>query len=206
MLAIGLAAMGLNACDRGRTIEWKQEAPLHDGSVLVVERISVQTGKVFPENVVMETEQTLIFTHPDTQERIRWTLPKGLQPAALDFDGKIPYLVLKAYTVADYNAWDCPNPPYLVYRFERGAWGRIPFEQLPVVFVSRNLVPMFKDSPLKEGGDRMTARQLDDYWKDYPNPKTAKAISREKVNAIGEGCFESVLIRLGRKSEIDTRR
>jgi len=199
----------LNACgEAGKTIEWKQEVPLQDGRVIVVERISRQTGKIMPENVIMESEQTLSFAHPDTQERIRWTLPDGLLPAALDFDGKTPYFVLRAYTVSDYNKWDCPNPPWLVYRYEEGEWGRVRFEKLPAGIVSQNLLPMFKMSPLKEGGGRVTVRQLDDYWRHFaPSERVrAKTISREKISPIGKGCDEDVLVRLGRQTEIDKRR
>lgn len=201
------AGFAINACgESGRTLDWKQEVQLHDGRVIVVERISKQTGNIFPENVVMESEQTLSFTHPDTQEKIRWTLPQGLLPAALDFDQKTPYFILRAYTVSDYNKWECPNPPWLVYRYERNAWSRVQFEELPLSITHRNLLPMFKVGPLKESGGMVTVRQLEEYWKSYPKPEEARAISREKVNPIGKGCDEDVLVRLGRQSEIDKRR
>lgn len=201
------AGFVMNACgEGGRTLDWKQEVPLHDGRVIVVDRISKQTGKILPENVIMESEQTLSFTNPDTQERILWTLPKGLLPVALDFDQQKPYLVLRAYTVSDYNKWDCPNPPWLVYRYEGGEWNRMRFEEFPAVLVNRNLLPMLKVGPLKSEGGQVTVRQLEDYWKSYPNPKEAKVISREKISPIGEGCHESVLIKQGRQSEIDRRR
>lgn len=201
------ACVSVSACgESGKTLDWRQEVPLHDGRVIVLERISKQTGKIFPENVVMEAEQTLTFIHPDTRETIRWTLPQGLLPAALDFDNKTPYFVLKAYTVADYNKWDCPNPPWLVYRYERGLWARLQFDEMPSSITTRNLLPMFKASPLRQSGGQVTVRQIEDYWKTYPSPKDAKAISREKVNPIGRGCDEDTLVRLGRQVEIDKRR
>ncbi len=42
-----LLVSSLNACGDGKkTVEWKQEVPLHDGRVIVLERISKQTGKL----------------------------------------------------------------------------------------------------------------------------------------------------------------
>lgn len=78
----------LSAC--GKTIEWKQEVKLHDGRVIVMERMSKLSGTVFPENVVLEYEQTLIFRHPDSGTRIEWKIPEGLQPVSFDFDRGIP--------------------------------------------------------------------------------------------------------------------
>jgi hypothetical protein len=201
-LALLLLVSGLGAYSDGRkTVEWKQEVPLNDGRVVVLERISKQTGTLFPENVSMEYEQTLTFVHPDTQERIRWTLPKGLQPAALYFEEKTPYYLLKAYTVADFNTWGCPNPPWLVYRYEKGEWNRVPFEQLPAKIAMRNLIAMEKTA-YKFTDDRyVTADELKRFWESEYDLKRLKIISREKVNPIAKGCHESVLVKLGREAE-----
>lgn len=204
MLAIGLAAMGLSACDRGRTIEWKEEVKLQDGRVVMVERMSKQTGVIFPENTVIEYEKTLSFTHPDTSERIDWILPKGTGAWMLDFDRGIPYLVLRTSSVADYNTWDCPNPPWLAFRYEAERWQRIGQEQLPVRFVKPNLLHAARADERATADGLYTVKEMEAYLQQIDPP--GRIISREKVNAIGEGCFESVLIRLGRKSEIDTRR
>jgi hypothetical protein len=140
--ALLLACLSLTAC--GKTIEWKQEVPLHDGRLIVIDRVS-QQGPFNPFlNMRMEVRQELAFTHPDTGERIRWMIPEGLLPYMLDFDDGVPYYVLNAHTVADYNRWGCPNPPWIVYRYERGQWMRVPFEQLPVKFEKVNLMNMAK--------------------------------------------------------------
>ncbi len=138
LLTTLLLCLPLAAC--GNAVHWKQEVLLLDGRVIIVERESEQTGKLFPQNISMEKSQFIAFTNPDTGEKVSWSIPQGLKPYALDFDNRVPYLVLNAYTVADYNTWNCPNPPYLVYRHESGNWVPIPFDQLPDKFVRRNLV------------------------------------------------------------------
>lgn len=207
VLCTSLLITSLSACGDGKkTIEWKQEAPLVDGRVVVVERISKQTGRLFPENVSLEYEQTLAFVHPDTQETIRWTLPKGLLPAALDFDGSTAYYLLHAYTVADYNKWGCPNPPWLVYRYERGEWNRVPLEQLPAKITERNLIDMGTAAQRFTTDRYVSAEMLRRYWSSDYYLKKYKLISRDRVNPIARGCFDDVLVKQGRQSEIDYRR
>lgn len=201
---VTLASFAFAACSGGRTIEWKQEAPLADGRVIVVDRYSEQGPHSPTLNMRMEIGQELAFTHPDTGERIRWRIPDGLQPHMLDFDSGVPYYVLRAYTVADYNRWDCPNPPYLVYRYESGGWYRTPFKKLPAQFVKPNLMAMAKSFEKYIAAGLVRASALERYFNEH-DPEY-RVIGREKVNPIAEGCFESVLIRLNRQSEIDNRR
>lgn len=198
------AAILLNLAACSKTIDWAEEAPLHDGRVLRIERHS-ELGSPFPGNSGMEIGQSLAFTHPDTGERIAWHIPDGLNPVMIDFDQRIPYYVFAAHTVSDYNKWGCPNPPYLVYRFQQGKWTNIPFEALPVSLVSRNLIPMSKDvRGLKDGG-RVYADEMENLWArvEYPTPKQdARRINREKVNPIANGCYPDVLNEQGRQAEL----
>lgn len=80
LLLIATVTLNLVAC--GRDLDWIQDAPLHDGRVLVVERHS-------------------------------------------GFDPGTPNFVLTGNTISDYNTWGCPNPPYLVYRYEQGKWAHL---------------------------------------------------------------------------------
>jgi hypothetical protein len=206
LVVLILSAFSLSGC--GQTIDWTQEAPLHDGRILVVERRS-ERGPPFPGSTGLEVGQTLAFVHPDTNERIKWRIPDGLQPVMIDFDRGVPHYVLKEYTVSDYNKWGCPNPPYLVFRYQKGEWTRVAFEGLPASFLNRNLMTMSKDAQgLKDGG-RVSADQVESFWYAVERPKPrheARRLSREKISPIGKGCFESVLIKQGRQSEIDNRR
>jgi hypothetical protein len=198
-----IAGFSLTAC--GRKLDWTQDAPLHDARTLVVERRS-EFGSSFPGNSGLEIGQTLTFRHPDTGERITWRIPEGLQPVMIDFDRGVPYYVLTEYTVADYNQWGCPNPPYLVYRYEQGKWMRIAFEALPEPFLNRNLLEMSKEiRGLKDGG-HVSAYGLENHWNGYPKTMNIRQISRKKINPIVKGCWESTLHKQGRQSEIDNRR
>lgn len=203
---IGLVTAGIAVTACGRTVEWKQETLLSDGRIVMVERVSKQTGNIVPENTSIEYEKTLAFTNPDTKERIAWTLPKGTGSYLLDFDKGIPYMVMSASSVADYNAWGCPNPPWIVFRYKEGNWSRIGVEQLPGRFITPNLLPAAKTLKDFPSNGLVTVQRMAEYL-DQPGLVSAyRTISREKINPIAEGCHESVLHKQGRQSEIDTRR
>ncbi len=206
---IFLLSFSLTACWASeKVIHWKQEVKLQDRRIIIVDRISTEIGPGFPEHVTLETSQILSFSNPNTQEKITWKIPKGLLPYSLAFDKNIPYLVLKAYTVADYNNWNCPNPPYMVYRYENKKWSAIPFNQLPEKITSRNLVDMSSSLKPYSEDNFMSLNEVEAWLNDVQEwrRKEYRTISRRLVSSIAEGCFGSTLYKLGRESEINYRR
>lgn len=194
-----LACLSLAAC--GKTIHWKQEVLLQDGRVIEVDRVSKQTGKVFPENVILEIEQTISFKNPDTGEDITWTLPKGTMAKMLDFEASVPYFVLRAGSVGDYNTWGCPNPPFLVFRYENGQWLQKEFETLPTRFTLPNLLAAAHSADKLSEDGLVTIDEFKQYLKKSSIPEV-RVIGREKINSNALGCFPSVLEKLGRSDEI----
>jgi hypothetical protein len=59
----------------------------------------------------------------------------------LDFDAGRPVLVTLAQSGPDYDTFGCPTPPYIIFRYEAGTWGRIPLAELPRSLVRMNLYP-----------------------------------------------------------------
>jgi hypothetical protein len=197
-----LSAALLAACGKGAEhLAWKQEVPLQDGRVVVLDRLSyIGPEALLMNRLRMEVEQTLAFTHPDGGQRIEWKIPKGLLPFLLDFDAGVPYYVFYAHTVGDYNRWECPNPPYLVFKHAGGQWQRIPFEELPLRFVKPNLVDMAEGNRKFMVNGLVAKEVLPRYFKQYRADRNR--INREKIDANVKGCFPSVLIKLGRANEI----
>lgn len=196
------------ACGKEKTLDWHQEALLHDGRTLWVERHS-ERGSPFPGNSGLETGQTLAFSHPDTGERIEWRIPEGLQPVMLDFEQGVPYYVLDTYVSSDYSKWGCPNPPYLVYRYQQGKWKRVAFELLPAQFVILNLMRMSKDARGLVDGGRISVDQMEAYFKDgEQGTKKFRRILREKINPemFSEECDLNVIMALGRQAEMSEKK
>lgn len=197
----------------GKTIDWKQEAPLHDGRMLIVERRSkLSPSDPFQLSVRFEIAQKLTFTHPDTGEKISWDIPDGLLPVMIDFDQGIPYFVLLA---SDYSKWGCPNPPYLVYRYQRGKWKHVEFEALPTVLEDRNLIAqsgsVYSGVRVLPDGSYVPANVMEIYWKEFRSSsqvgQRTRKLSREKENPqrVTSECSIAVLVAMGRESEIDEK-
>lgn len=194
--------LSLTAC--GKTIDWKQEVKLHDGRVIVVDRQSKQESMSIPTKGILEPWQQIAFTHPVSGERIVWDLPKGLGLWMLDIEGGTIWTVLKPQSVADYNNWGCPSPPWIVFRRQAGIWQQVTMGDMPSVFVAPNtLAAAASDNPRSEN-KLVSVEQFGAYLARLdPEYRT---ISREKVNPIAKGCFDDVLVKQGRQSEIDYRR
>ena len=202
-----LLPLTFTACGKEKTLDWHQEALLHDGRTLWVERHS-ERGSPFPGNSGLETGQTLAFSHPNTGERIEWRIPEGLQPVMLDFEQGVPYYVLDTYVSSDYSKWGCPNPPYLVYRYQQGKWKRVAFELLPAQFVILNLMRMSKDARGLVDGGRISVDQMEAYFKDgEQGTKKFRRILREKIApaTLAYDCGLAVIFAMGRESEIDEK-
>jgi hypothetical protein len=59
-------------------VPWKQEVPLQDGRLLILDRLSNLGPKdPFLGGMRMELAQTLAFAHPETGQRIEWKHPHG---------------------------------------------------------------------------------------------------------------------------------
>jgi hypothetical protein len=198
-----LSVLLLAGCGKpAEHLAWKQEVPLHDGRVIVLDRLSfIGAEAVLMNRLRMEIEQTLAFTHPDTGERIEWKLPEGLIPHMLDVDGGVPYYVLEAHTVGDYNTWNCPNPPWMVFRYVGARWQRTPVEDLPPSFVDANLLAMAKDEERHIVNGYVTRDALRMAIRSWDPDR--RVINRQKINPIAEGCHNDILVKLGRQSESD---
>lgn len=206
MALAALAALALAGCEWfERDLNWKQEVRLQDGRTIMVDRISRVTGKRFPEGGNYDIYQSLTFTHPDTNERIAWAPPEYTGPVMLDVDGPYVYYVVKAISVADYNEIGCPNPPYLVYRYADKKWKQIHIDDMPARFVERNTQRRSMDDKTALTDGVVTAQEFHAEWHNYRTRKEDREISRKKINPIGKGCDDDVLVKQGRQSEIDHR-
>lgn len=200
-----LAGCIVAACGKpAQDLAWKQEVPLQDGRMIVLDRMSHIGAEDVLMRLRMETAQTLTFKHPDTGQRIEWSIPKGLTPYTFDLDQGVPYYVLTAHTVADYNDWDCPNPPYMVFKYANGQWQRIPFGELPERLTARNLFSMARDYEKYIVDGYVTQARLGDFLREINADR--RFINRNKINPIAEGCHGDTLAKQGRQSEIDYRR
>lgn len=150
LLMLLVLTASLNGCASldglGGTITWTEEARLHDGQTILVER-----AQTFDGNGLREIGQgaplsleVLNFETPKGKS-VRWTSDYGrgyqdnLAPLVLDIIEGVPYLVAYPTRCHAYNKWERPNPPYVFFRYDGNRWQRIAIDEVPRVMNRTNL-------------------------------------------------------------------
>ena len=196
-LALGIslsACAGLTQSTKG----WKEEVQLHDGRVMVVERVFNLGG--YPTLDARERallDETISFTLPESNKRISWRTefrndlpePNGASPLLLDVVRGVPYLATSPAGCIAYNKWGRPNPPYVLFKYSNDAWQRIRPEEFPPELVDANLMPTPASSLLKPyySVEAAKAERQSGNMNAY-----AKTILREPVKGVWAGCGEMV--------------
>lgn len=136
---------------------WKEEALLHDGSKIIVERSVERGGQHEIGQEPPFKNQSLTFTMPGTNQRVTWNDEysedigtASFLPMQLEIFNGIPYIVASPMGCLSYNKWGRPNPPYVLFKYDGKAWQRITLQELPVESKMPNLVISSPDNAAKE--------------------------------------------------------
>jgi hypothetical protein len=132
----------------GHTMRWQEEVKLHDGQMIVVERLYNLGGyPAIDSHNRSPLDETLTFTLPGSGKVIAWKTEfndspelNSLGPLLLDVVEGIPYLAASPAGCIAYNKWGRPNPPYVLFKYANETWLRIPLEAFPPMLVQSNLM------------------------------------------------------------------
>lgn len=126
---------------------WKEEVLLHDGSKIIVNRSQSYGGNHEIGQEVPIAEHKVSFTLPGAHKEITWVSTYGsgaddsdLILNALDVLNGVPFIITTTTTCASYNKWGRPNPPYVVFKYIRGKWQRVPLAEFPAEIKEANVV------------------------------------------------------------------
>lgn len=201
-VAVMVATFSLNACAGlfgvGGT-SWKEEALLHDGSKVIVERSVERKGRHEIGQLPAYTKQTLTFTDPASGKSVTWedkaTEDLGTSsflPMTLDIYQGVAYLVVTPMGCLAYNKWGRPNPPYVVFRHGGKTWQRIPLQELPLETKALNLIASSPDTEVERLGKRMVdAETIKRVNAEFRQPQY-KTILREAVEDPAGRCGEMI--------------
>lgn len=183
---------------------WKEEVLLHDGSKIMVERWHKRGGGHEIGHEPPVKEHGIEFVLPSMDKKVNWrdeyskdNRAANFQLIALHILDAVPYIVTSPYGCTAYNIWGRPNPPYVVFKYEKSAWQQIALSDLPTVFKSVNLVigPSNNEKELKKLGTVLS----DDVVRlnRYHRQPEYKEILREALPAarINQMCEERVLYK-----------
>ena len=167
---------------------WKEEVLLHDGSKIVVERSVDRGGRHEIGQEPPIKEQSLKFILPGTSKNVTWednfsedVGGANFLPMQLEIRNDVAYLVVYPMGCLSYNKWGRPNPPYVVFKYQGKAWGRIPLKELPVEFKIPNLIFSSPDTEAKKTGQRIVSVEtIKALYAGYKQPEY-KTILREPL-------------------------
>lgn len=150
-LSLLLALAGCD--DRSRSsneLRWTEDVQLQDGRVITIRRHSVFRGprEAFTQQGANVSWYAVDFEHPATKEMVHWESQMfvgsdEVVKAAEEKREIMPSLILFAILVKDsdlfllvqphssFSILNCPDPPYLLYRWQEGRWRVTPLDQLP---------------------------------------------------------------------------
>jgi hypothetical protein len=174
---------------------WKEEALQHDGSTIVVERSVERGGRHEIGQEPPFKKQSMSFTLPGTNRSIRWEDhysedlgSANFLPMLLDIFNGIPYVVATPMGCLSYNKWGQPNPPYVIFKYDGKAWGRIPLEELPAEIKMPNLIISDSDNTVKKMGKNfVTANEIREILRGYriPEDRTGRGAGRRQIPVTG---------------------
>ena len=158
---------------------WKEEVLLHDGSKVIVDRSVARGGRHEIGQEPPIKEQSLAFTHPNTNERVTWedkfTEDVGganFLPMQLELRKDVAYLVAHPMGSLSYIKWGNPNPPYVLFKYQNKKWSRITLQELPAEFKTPNLVFSSPDREAHKAGQRIvSAETIKHLYEDYKQPE-----------------------------------
>jgi hypothetical protein len=142
LVLIAMLGASMPACDGlfGHTMSWKEEVKLHDGQIIVSERKYNLAGYAYLDSSERTPlDETVTFTLPGTNKIITWkndfsdSVPEqnSLNHFRFDIVNGVPYLATYPAGCISYNKWGRPNPPQILFKYEKDQWQRITLVELP---------------------------------------------------------------------------
>lgn len=147
IISILILGISMSAHAIGGTASWKEEALLHDGQKIIVQRSQNYGGRHEIGQSPPIKEHTISFTLPGSSKTITWTSEYGEDIGRTNFNllalhvlNGTPYLIVEPNLCLSYNKWGRPNPPYVIFKYDGKTWQRIQLAELPPKFKTINLI------------------------------------------------------------------
>jgi hypothetical protein len=196
VLAMGLSMSASASFFGFGGTSWKEEVLLHDGSKIIVDRAVEYGGRHEIGQSPPFKEQTLTFTLPSIKQRVTWkdeysddVGSSNFNPVLVEVFGDTAYVLGSPVNSESYSKWGCPNPPYVVFKYQDKGWKRIALNQLPAEVKLPNLVISSPDDVAKKAKHGLlTAEMIKQENEGFRQPEF-RTILRDPVANTGMGCL-----------------
>ena len=136
----------MSACSK--TITWKEEVLLHDGTKMMVSRSQTHSGAGEIGQGQTITAISITFTPTKADRPITWELGEStiragqvdLDLLALDIVQGTPYIATSPVGCLVYGRLGKPNPPYLFFKYVGQQWQQISLQEFPIEIARPNLL------------------------------------------------------------------
>jgi len=138
-LASGLLAaiLPLAACGSG-SLKWTEDVLLPDGRTVTLTRYQEFKGPSEPFTPPTESYYWFEFKNPDTGKKVKWENDRYLATVALSINGAIPQLLTSPNFSGAFK-FNCPDPPYLLFRYIDGRWVQVPLMEIVPIEITSNM-------------------------------------------------------------------
>ena len=143
-----MLGVSMTACSS--TMKWKEEVKLHDGQVIVAERLyNLGSYPTLDSHNRSVLDETVTFNLSDSKSVV-WKTdfhdsepePNSLNLIRFDMVKGVPYLATYPAGCIAYNKWGRPNPPQVLFKYEGEQWKRITLAELPeeLIYAQANVI------------------------------------------------------------------
>lgn len=165
-----------------KSMSWKEEVLLHDGSIIIVERFYHLGGhSTIASKERRALDETVSFRLPGSNKKIKWKTdfrvsepePNSLNLLVLDIVNGTPYIAAYPAGCVAYNKWNRPNPPYIFFRYNGKEWKKISLKEFPAILNNVNVIV-----------GRPSAEQLSSFYTVEQVKKENRKINKEIYKTI----------------------
>lgn len=133
-LVLSLSLGGCGLLDE-RSIKWTEDAKLTDGRVVTLTRYQeFRDADYDPGNYWFE------FKHPDSGQIVHWESDRDLAPLVLLIHKGDVLLIVSPKWGSSVMRYKCPDPPYLLYRYDSQVWQQVSLADVPIKELRANVI------------------------------------------------------------------
>jgi hypothetical protein len=154
--------------DHNAALKWTEDVLLPDGRTVTLKRYQEFKGPHELGSTPTVSDYWFEFKHPDTGQLVRWESDRDLVTLALMMDSTAPVLLVKPAFGGVYR-YGCPNPPYLLYRFDASQWQKFDIGRVPNKRVKVNMTeyPKERRELIVQSKNHLTVQQTQNVEYNY---------------------------------------
>ena len=161
LLAVICATAAIAACsNESAPLKWTEDVRLPDGRVVTLTRYQEFKGWRNLGETPSVSDYWFEFKNPATGQVVKWKSDRDLTTLALIMNEKVPELLVMP-NFGGFDRKGCPNPPYLLYRYEELRWIQVPVDQISIKRLRVNMTfdPDAERQHIKAANYRLTVDQ-----------------------------------------------